>query len=239
MNKKLFSAVFFLLILNTCTSFSQEWRNLRSYKKATNKSILCKGCWLKKDRKKDTEIWKKANTYNLSINNGYLKYQKISQIRDFYRWFDQVRKKNGHEIISVGIMAVVATQFSKIDNYFIRKIFIRNKEIIWFANQGSKNVLKYYFPLLKNILFSEKILKGERAKQWDVKNTKIEQCQIVTPLYEKLSIKSARKLGRMAKGKGIFCFGIKKAIRFEGNIESCQSKYEHALFKLKRYYLNQ
>jgi len=171
MNKKLFSAVFFLLILNAYNGFSQEWKNLRSYKKVTNKNILCKGCWLKKDRKRNTKIWEKANTYNLSINDGYLKYQKISQIRDFYRWFDKARKKNGHEIISVGIMAIVATQFSKIDNYFIRKIIIRNKEIIWFANQGSKNVLKYYFPLLKNILFSEKILKGEQAKQWDVKNT--------------------------------------------------------------------
>ena len=227
--------IFFLL--NTQVAFSQEWKNLKDYKNTTGQNILKNGYWLKRDRNRNTETWKQANKYNLSIDNGNLKYKTIRQIRDFYLWFDEERKKLGHEINSVGVAAVVAEQFSNFDNYFIRAFIVRNKEVVWFGNEGSKKVLEFAFPLLKEVYFSNNILKGQEAKNWDIKNGKIEQCQIVEAIYNQLSPKEIRKLERMAKGKGIYNLGVKNELKFEGDIRDCKSRYEHAFSKLYTYYL--
>ncbi len=100
-------------------AFSQEWNNLKSYQKETGFTLLQEGCWIKGDRKQQTLVWKQANLFNLSIENGNQKYQSISQIRDFYLWFDVERKKQGHEIKGVGIAAIAAKQLSKLDSGII------------------------------------------------------------------------------------------------------------------------
>ena len=133
---------------------------------------------------------------------------------------------------------MVAGQLSNFDNYFIRTFIVRNKEVVWFGNEGSKKVLEFAFPLLKEVYFSKKILKGQEAKDWDIKNGKIEQCQIVEVIYNQLSPKAIRKLERMVKGKGIYNLGVRKELKFEGNIRDCKSRFEHAFSKLYRYYLD-
>ena len=237
MNKLLNLVIIVFLLLNNQVAFSQEWKNLRDYKKTTGQNFLQNGSWLKKDRNRNTETWKQANKYNLSIDDGNLKYKTIRQVRDFYLWFDAEREKLGHEINGVGVAAVVAGQFSSFDNYFIRTFIVRNKEVIWFGNEGSKKVLAFAFPLLKDVYFSNNILKQQEAKDWDIKNGKIEQCQILEPIYTKLSAKAIRKLERMAKGKGIYNLGVKNELKFEGDITDCKSRYEHAFSKLITYYL--
>jgi len=237
MRKLLNLTIIIFFLLNTQVAFSQEWKNLKDYKNTTGQNVLQNGCWLKRDRNRNTETWKQANKYNLSIDNGNLKYKTIRQIRDFYIWFDEERKKLGHEIIAVGVAAVVAGQFSNFDNYFIRTFIVRDKEIIWFGNEGSKKVLEFAFPLLKEVYFSNNILKGQEAKSWDIKNGKIEQCQIIEAVYNQLSPKEIRKLERMAKGKGIYNLGVKNELKFEGDIRDCKSRYEHAFSKLYTYYL--
>src|SRR5207344_3450371 len=117
---------------------SQEWKNLKSYQKETGKVSLTDGCWLKKDRKQHNEAWSKANVFNLSLENGNLKYETISQIRDFYIWFDLEIKKQGHEIQWIRTAGMVANQLSKMDCGFIRIFVVRNKEVVAFANEGSK-----------------------------------------------------------------------------------------------------
>ncbi|NQU53632.1 MAG: hypothetical protein HQ522_13945, partial [Bacteroidetes bacterium] len=77
-----------IIFMNSHLLVAQEWNNLKAYQKETNNSTLLDGCWLKKDRKKQTEVWKLANTYNLFQNNGNLKYKTIREIRDFYVLFD-------------------------------------------------------------------------------------------------------------------------------------------------------
>ena len=218
-----------LFLLNTNFVFAQEWKNLRLYKKETGYLSLQDGCWLKKDRKKQTEIWETANLFNLSTKNGYLKYQTISQMRDFYLWFDFERKKEGHEIVGVGVAAVVADQLSKLDNGFIRFFVVRNQEVVKFVNEGSDLVFEFAFPLLKEVYYSKKIIKGEDAKKWSLKNGKIEQCQILEPLYENLSPKALNKLTRMAEGKGLYSLGVPKNLRYVGNIEDCQTRFDHAI----------
>ncbi len=237
MRKLLNLTIIIFFLLNTQVAFSQEWKNLKDYKNTTGQNVLQNGCWLKRDRNRNTETWKQANKYNLSIDNGNLKYKTICQIRDFYIWFDEERKKLGHEIISVGVAAVVAGQFSNFDNYFIRTFIVRDKEVIWFGNEGSKKVLEFAFPLLKEVYFSNNILKGQEAKSWDIQNGKIEQCQIVEAIYNQLSPKEICKLERMAKGKGIYNLGVKNELKFEGDIRDCKSRYEHAFCKLYTYYL--
>jgi hypothetical protein len=237
--RKLFNlTIIILLLFNTQLACSQEWKNLKDYKKTTGLNVLQNGYWLKKDRNRNTETWKQANKYNLSINNGNLKYKTISQIRDFYLWFDDEREKLGHEINTAGVAAVVAGQLSYFDNYFIRTFIIRSKEVIWFGNEGSKKVLEFAFPLFKKVYFSNNILKEQEAKDWDIKNGTIEQCQIVEAIYNKLSPKAIRKLERMAKGKSIYNLGVKNELKFEGDIRDCKSRYKHAFSKLNTYYLN-
>ncbi|MDF1672506.1 MAG: hypothetical protein P1U41_03320 [Vicingaceae bacterium] len=226
----------FLLVLNTCDA--QEWKNLRSYQKETGGQSLKDGCWLKKDRTKQSANWIEANQYNLQLEKGFDKYKSITQIRDFYFWFDSERVKQGHEIKWIGIAAIAANQLSKIDVGIIRFLLVRNQEIVKFANEGSKEVLQFAFPLLKEIYFSNEIIKGADAKNWGALYGKKEQCEILQPIYDELSPKALKKLERMAKGKGMFCFGVPKQLKYKGKIEDCQSRYEHGLNKLIPYYLS-
>jgi len=237
--KILFTPIFVLLILvNPTSTFAQEWKNLKTYQKETGYTFLQNGNWLKKDRKKQKEAWKQANLFNLSIKNGNQKYKLISQKRDFYLWFDLERKKQGHKIIGIGVTAIVSNQLSKLDCWFIRFFIIRNKEVVKFVKNGSTKVFDFTYPLLKEVYFSDKILKGETAKNWDLKYGKLEQCQILEPLYAKLSSKSLYKLDRMVKGKGIFNFGIPKKLKFVGNLKDCQLRFEHRVNKVSLFYIN-
>ena len=226
----------FLFCSKLC--IAQEWKNLRQYEKETGSKSLNDGCWLKQDRTKQSEVWRAANKHNLQQEKGFEKYESITQIRDFYFWFDSERIKQGHEIKWIGIAGVAANQLCKIDVGIIRFLLIHNPEIESFAHKGSKKVLQFAFPLLKEIYFSDKIIKGEAAKEWEVFYGKQEQCEILQPIYNDLSPKALKKLDRMAKGKGLFCFGVPKQLKYEGKIEDCDARYEHGLNKLIPYYLS-
>ncbi|MBN1253472.1 MAG: hypothetical protein JXA16_15140 [Bacteroidales bacterium] len=225
-----------LILINSKLSFSQEYKNIKSYQKETENKSLVNGCWLKKDRKYKTDIWNNANIYNLRVENGSEKYKTICQIRDFYLWFDVERKKQGHEIKWIGIASIAANQLSKLDIAFIRIFIVRNKELVKFANQGAIEVLAFAFPQLKTMLFSNKLVKGKNAVNWDNKYGKTEQCEILEPLYIKLSEKSINKLERMAKGKGIYNLAVPKKLKFEGEIINCKSRFEHGIKKLIPFY---
>jgi hypothetical protein len=239
MNKIIYLLAISWVLFSTPFSFCQEWNNLNTYKTATGKSALEKGNWLKKDRLKNTKVWNQANQYNLTIDNGNLKYQSISEIRDFYSWFDAERKKQGHDVITFGVASLVAGQLSNFDNFFVRTIIVSNKDVVYFGNEGSKRVLAYFYPLIKEVYFSKKALKGQAAKEWDTYIGQIEQCEIVEPIYNELPIKAINKLERMAKGKRIYRLKVKKELRYEGDIKDCKARYTHAFTKLYQFYLDQ
>lgn len=222
------------LIFSSTYCISQEYRNLKTYKKETGILILEQGCWLKKDRVKQNTVWKNANEFNL-INNNYKKYQTINQIRDFYIFTQKEIALKGHEVNWISAAATIASQFSIMQKDLIRILFIRNKKVIKFANEGSKKVLEFSFPKLKNLYFSEEILTEQSAKDWDYNLTLEEQCDILNPIYQTLSKKTLKKLERMAKGKGIFGLGVSKKIRFEGEINDCKSRYNYTVYKLIPY----
>ncbi len=237
MKKNSLKIVILILFINSNLVSSQEWRNLKSYQKETNNESLLDGCWLKKDRKSQSEIWKQANTHNLSLNNGFEKYKTIKEIRDFYKWFDAKRIQQGHEIQWIGIAAIAANQLSKLEMNFYRIFIVRNNEVVQFASEGSKKVFSDAFPKLKKIYFSNELLVGEKAKEWDKNHGFNEQCGLLQPLYDHLSKKASNKLERMAKGKGIFCFAIPKKLKFEGNIIDCEARVSYGIEKLLPIYL--
>lgn len=224
--------------MNSNPTFTQEWKNLNTYQKETGNSTLNEGCWIKKDRKDQTKVWKLANEFNLNIKNGNLKYKSISEKRDFYLWFDQEIKKRGNEINWIGIANIAANQLSKFDNFFIRLFIVRNKELNQFVNNGSEVVFSFAFPQLKEVYFSNQILTGKEATIWDQNYGLKEQCEILEPLYDNLSEKALKKLERIAKGKGIYSIGISRDLRYNGKIDDCKLRYEHGLNKLLPNYLN-
>lgn len=227
-----------ILFINTNLAFAQEWKNLKIYQKETKNEILKDGFWLKKDRKKQTSVWCQANSYNLNIENGNKKYQTISEIRDFYLWFDNERIQRGHEIKWIGIAAIATTELSNLDNFFIRVFILRNKEIVKFGRQGSEKVFDYAFPKLKGIYFSNELVTGKDAENWDKAHGRKEQCEILDSLYVKLSEKGFHKLERIANGHGIFSLGVPKSLRFEGNLHDCEARIAHGINKILPVYLN-
>lgn len=218
-------SLFFLVQAQLVTA--QEWKSLKAYQKETGQATLQDGCWLKKDRMRKTEVWKNANVFNLSAENGNLKYTTLTEMRDFYHWFDQERKQQGHEIKWIGIAEIVANQLSNLDLGFVRVVVVRNKEVVDFANEGCTNVLAMAFPRLKEVYFSSEILKGKAATDWDNAYGRDEQCIVLEPLYKKLSPKALRKLNRMAKGKGVYTFAVSKEMKFQGSIEDCEMRFLH------------
>jgi len=216
---------------------SQEYKNLRLYQKQTNNTLLLDGCWLKKDRKTQSNVWKRANKFNLTQENGSSKYRTIHEIRDFYLWFDEERKQKGDEIHWIGIAAMATNKLSKLEVGFYRLFIVRNKELVQFGLKGSIKVFSDAFPKLKKVFFSKVFLKGNEAKKWDSIHALNEQCDILNPLYNKLSHKAFHKLERMAKGKDIFRLAIPKKLIFEGDLKNCQDRIIYGTQKLLPIYL--
>lgn len=237
MNSNILKIVALLISLNTTCVVSQEYRNLNTYKKETSHSILLDGYWLKKDRKKKTLVWKNANEYNLQQKNAHKKYRSIREIRDFYLWFDNCRKRQGHEIQWIGIAAMASSKLAKLEVGFYRIFIIRNNEVVQFAQEGSKKVFSDAFPKLKKVYFSNQLIKGCEAEYWDSEHGFNEQCNILNPVYAKLSHKTFKKLERMAKGKGIFRIAIPKKLIFEGDLNNCEARIMYGIEKLLPVYL--
>lgn len=236
MNYKHFLLSFFFSFSSIFLCYSQEWKNLKSYTIETGNEILAAGNWLKKDRKKNTIVWKEANAYNIGLEKSYLKYKNIHQIHDFYIWFDEVRKEKKHEIKWVGIAAIAAGNLSKLDNPFVKAFVINNKELLNFAKQGSRDVFKFAWLKLKDVYYSDNPIKNEKAKSWDYEYGRIEQCEILKNNYNQLSEKAIKKLQKMAKGKGIYRLAIPNELRFKGDIKNCEDRFSYSINTLLDYY---
>lgn len=239
LKKNIIKFCFFTLLLNINILFAQEWTNLKTYQKETNNNSLLEGCWLKKDRKNQTEVWKQANIYNLSLSNGNQQYKTIREIRDFYIWFDQKRKRQGHENKWIGIAAIATNQLSKLEIGFNRILIVRNKEVVRFAQEGSKKVFSDAFPKLKEVYFLNDLLIGKDAEEWDKNHSKKEQCILLQPLYNNLSKKAFHKLERMAKAKGVFRLAIPEKLKFDGDILDCEARVAYGIEKLLPVYNKQ
>ncbi len=228
--------VFFTLL--SFRGVAQEYPSLKEYQKVTGRQVLQEGTWLRKDRRRNKNRWKAANTFNLSLKKGFYKYETIGQIRDFYTWFDGERIAQGRHFKSAGIAGVAAKQLSKVDHGWIRFFIVRNKEVVRFVRRGSKQVFEFSFPLLRERYFSKNIMSPKEAVLWDHSNGIKEQCQILDTLYQGLSPKAFHRLEKMAKGEGVFFLGVPKSLRFEGDLLNCNLRFTHGITKILNHYLS-
>lgn len=231
--------LFFILVLflGASPTFSQEYKTHQAYQEATGQILLANGCWLKSDRKQKTEIWDQANSHNLMLEKGYLKYTTARQKRDFYAWFDATRIECGHETKWFGLAQIALGQLARMENGFIRKVIVRNKEIEGFVEDGCTAAFEYAFLKMRELYTAEAAITGQAAADWDEQCGRTEQCEVLDSFYRNLPEKAFMKLERMAKGKGIYRLGLRKKLRYTGDIYVCELRYQHGMDKLLPHYL--
>ena len=198
---------------------------------------LGKGDWKYSDRAFNTDRWKKANEYNLQQADGYKEYTTISQRADFYGWFQSETEKKGHETYWAGAANVIATQMAATETFSA----LVSNEVIQFANDGNKAIFDDVYDNLRD-LYNGDILKGKAAQDWDIKTLTHEQRDVVDPIYRKQSPATLKTLEKMAKQQGIYSltrpFTSPSELKFEGNINSWQDRYNHGMNKAAPFYKN-
>ena len=228
--------VFSILLLFSFTTFSREWKTLKDYQKSTLNKELLPQDWLKSDRKNNTEVWQKANNYNLT-NNKPEEYTSIQQRRDFYSWIIAKLDTKEHEVVWPK-MAYYISKKLRLVEAFPYSIFT-NKKVKGYANQGSEEVFFNSFEFLQVVYLSETTLKGEEALSWDKTILYEEQFVWIEKIYLKMDERSLKQIERMAKGKFLYSLVVPKQIRFEGDIANPQERYNYALNKLRFYCISE
>lgn len=225
----------FLLLAIFCASYfsyAKEWKNLKTYRKTTNVNVLTPSDWLRSDRKKKTSVWHKANMYNLE-NNLPAEYENIVQRRDFYKWFYSEVSKKGHKVVWPAMSYFISKKL-RLTNAFPYRIFLK-KDVRTYSNIGSKNVFYRCFPVLKDLFFSDRIVAKEEALKWDKNVLYSEQFKWISGIYSKMNSKTLKKLERIAKGRCLYSLMVPKEIRFTGNLEAAQERFNYAVQKLRPY----
>ena len=228
--------VFSILLLFSFTTFSREWKSLKDYQKSTQNNELLPQDWLKSDRKHNTDVWQKANNFNLT-NNKPEEYTSIQQRRDFYSWIIAKLDTKEHEVVWPK-MAYYISKKLRLVEAFPYSIFT-NKKVKGYANQGSEEVFFNSFKFLKEVYLSETVIKNEEALNWDKTILYEEQFVWIEDIYLLMDERSLKKIERMAKGKFLYSLVVPKQIRFEGDIANPQERFNYALNILKPYCISE
>lgn len=224
----------------------KEYKSLEAYKEATGKDELGEGDWLTSDRKDKTEKWSSANAYNLQQNGGYEEYQTITQRTAFYGWFQNKTEEAGYETKWAGAAYIIAQQMSLMDKPLYKAM--TPDEVVDFANAGNQAIFEDVFDNLRD-LYNGPALKGEDATKWDEVTLTHEQRDVVEPIYRQQSAETIVFLQNLAEGKGwraalgrstshFFTdrFPIGGPLKFEGDINSWQDRYDHGMKKAVPFY---
>ncbi len=232
----LFSCMrYIVLLLLLCffnTIHGKEWSSLRNYQKATNNKALTASDWLKYDRKHNTLIWQKANTYNLK-HNLYQEYENIVQRRDFYRWMHFKLQSKGHEVVWPAMAYLISKKLHLVE-VFPYNAFAK-KKIKIYAVEGSAVVFKNAFKKLSEINSSKTIFKGDDALKWDKAILYEEQYSWLEKIYSTVDQKTLKTISRIAKGQFLYSLVVPKPIRFKGNISIAEDRYNYGLYTLREY----
>jgi len=201
----------------------------------TSDSLSFAGDWCISDRENNTDRWNSANLYNLE--NGLSgEYNSITQRAGFYGWFADLILSQGYETYWPGAASVVANQMAALDNGFVADFF--GEDIVSFGNLGNEAIFNDVFGKLGE-LYSGPALTGDAAVAWDSETLRREQFIIVEALYGSQSSETLATLEQMAKGQGIYMFGVSPSLRFSGSINSAQDRYNHGMTKVTSYYKRQ
>ncbi|MFQ6602988.1 SpvB/TcaC N-terminal domain-containing protein [Flavobacterium sp. C3NV] len=198
---------------------------------------LGKGDWLRKDRLKNTDVWKSANKYNLKQNDGYKEYKTISQRTDFYGWFQSETDSKGFETVWAGAAYIIAQQMSITENVLVN--WKLSSDELKFAQDGNKAIFEDVFDNLRDLIDGP-ALKGKDALNWDKATLTHEQRDVVDPIYKRQSKATLGTLSEMAKQEGLFSLGVifgnSSELKFEGNLMNWQERYDHGMKKAVPYY---
>jgi len=224
-----------LLCLFICFSnsiHSKEWKNLKTYQKTTQRIHLSASDWLKKDRKRNTLIWKKANAYNLEVNLPR-EYTSIIQRRDFYKWIFNELNDKGHEVLWPAMAHYISNKLRLVNTFPFN--LLTRKKVKHYSYQGSEVVFNNAFQTLRELINSQVILKGESAIKWDSKLLRREQFEWLETIYKTIDERSLKTIDRIAKGKFLYAFVLPKKLRFKGDISKAEVRYNYAFNILKPY----
>jgi hypothetical protein len=218
-------------------ALDKEYETEEDYKKENPDGKLdgSDGHWLKSDRENKTATWDKANTKNLE-DNRHDDYTTITQRKDFYGWFASKIDAKGFDNNWPGAAYIVAGQMSYLDNSAVS--WWVGDDVTKFGNAGNKAIFNDVFDNLKD-LYNGPVMKGEAAAKWDAATLYNEQFKVVQPIYMKQTAATISTLSQMAKGEGLYGFGVNGALRFEGNILNPQDRYNHGAGKVNSFFILQ
>lgn len=224
-----------LFCLTLCISFTtlaKEWRSKRAYQNETNRTELLPSDWLKSDRLYNTDIWKKANRYNLIHDQSY-EYLSIKQRRDFYNWLNENLQQKGHEVIWISMASFISHKLRLVRAFPYG--ILTNKSLKRYTYLGSETVFNEAFIYLKEIFLSKEILRNKEAIQWDKKLLYKEQYEWLSAIYDQMDGRTIYKIDRMAKGKFLYGLIVPKRVRFIGDISVSEDRYNYAINVLRNY----
>lgn len=227
-----------LLIIGLLTAQVQarEWKSLKQCSVQTGKDSLAAGDWLRKDRRKNTHKWQVANRYNLLQSDGYKEYTTFGQKRDFYKWIDDTRFAQGHEVKWAGNAYIITKQLVYLDNVIVRAVIIHDRKFMDFVKGSNALILKNIYPDLQKVHERSKPLVGLPACDWDSLIIHKEQCDVLDTLYARQPKRVVRKFNRMAAGKGIYALVLRKELRMKGDIRDCKVRCAYGLRTMSIYY---
>lgn len=189
---------------------------------------LGKGDWHKSDRENNTDIWKNANKHNLQQTNGSLEYSTITERTAFYYWFQTETESLGYETKWAGAAFIIANQMAQTENPLLN--WVLSSEVKKFAQDGNKDIFDDAVPKLRKLI-NGPILKGEDVKIWDKSTLTVEQLDIAGPIYRRQTEETLNTLSKMAKGQGIYSFGVPLPLRFKASddVKNWQHRYNHGM----------
>ena len=214
------------------TVSAKEWKNFKVYQNETHNQTLSPSDWLKKDRIRNSLVWRQANTYNL-LHDLPKEYRSIQERKDFYKWLYVALNKQGYEIVWIKMAYFISKKMRLLET-FPWVLFIR-KKIVRYANEGSEVVFNNAFMELREIFISKKAMKESLALEWDQKMAYNEQYVWLDNLYKTIDSKSLKTIEHMAKGKFLYGLAVPKAIRFKGQISNSKTRYHYAIGPLRSY----
>lgn len=200
------------------------------------------GHWLEADRLNNSAVWGAANLYNLNQENGNLQYTTISQRTAFYGWFQDLTKAKGFDTKWAGAAYIVAQQMSLMEDKLIAAV--TPDDVIAFAHAGNKAIFDDVFGNLRK-LANGPVLKGNAAREWDVRTLTHEQRDVVEPIYSAQSNETIGFLQGLAEGKGWRSalgyaldrrFPIGGPLSFSGNVKNWQDRFNHGMNKVVPFY---
>ncbi|MEX1140621.1 MAG: RHS repeat-associated core domain-containing protein, partial [Bacteroidota bacterium] len=180
---------------------------------------LNQGDWRVNDRIFATEVWLKANWFNL-MNYRASEYKTVEQRTDFYWWADAKRIELRHQVQWMGWAAIVSGMLEKLKSF--------SEELARFTNSGNLLIFDDMFPRIRELFIGDRV-SGSAARAWDEASLTREQA-LVDFLYDDLSPGAHAFLWVSVRLQGSLSF------RFEGDLRSWNDRMKYGLHTVGPYY---